>query len=278
MATRSPGATNRGGGYGFTPRRTATDDIPDLTGQVELTEHHARSPAAPAAGGDVHRALFESTLHALGADVRESMASKVEDPELSALCYDPVSRVIRRLLDNPRFGLVHARLVAAHHGNASGLDALGARGAIVGDGEVQRLLLRNPQTPVHLLRRILSHRPCLDIWNVCQSHEVTDRNKATARDCLRSRFHQCSAEEKVDLVIRSEGRALVALAGLALDGKSTSLLCKRRYDSPLLVRNLARWNATPPTLIAHLLRQEVVRQNAELRALLKRHPNCPAGD
>ncbi len=276
MATRSHGGTKTGGRSGAGEART--DEIPDLTDQVALIEHRAPLRAPHAAGGDVHRALFESALHQLGADIRESMATQVADPELSALCYDPVSRVVRRLLDNPRFGLVHARLVAAHHGNAAGLDALGARGVIVGDGEVQRLLLRNPQTPIHLLRRILSHRRCLDIWNVCQSHEVTDRNKGTARECLRSRFAQCSPEEKVDLVLRSEGRALSALAGLPLDGKATALLCRQTYPSSLLIRNIAQWGPTPPSLLAHLLKQTLVRQSPELRALIKRHPNCPAAN
>lgn len=259
--------------------RGATDDpadIPDLTDQVALVEHGVPAPGHSARRGESHRALFESRLHALTADARESMASQAQEPELSALCFDPVSRVIRRLLDNPRFGLTHARLVAAHHGNGSGLDAIGARGVFVGDAEVQRMLLRNPQTPLHLLRRILGRHRCLDIWNVCQSHDVTDRNKSTARECLRTRFAICSPEEKVECVLRSEGRALSALSGVPLDAKSVGLLCKQTYNSTLLVRNIASWGPAPPPLLAHLLKQTLVRQNAQLRALIKRHPNCPA--
>jgi hypothetical protein len=260
------------------PRSASDDtaDIPDLTGQVALVEHHPPAHGAGHLVGDSHRALFESKLHQLTADIRESMAIQVGEPELSALCFDPVSRVIRRLVDNPRFALAHARLVAAHHGNASGLDAIGARGVFIGDAEVQRMLLRNPQTPLHLLRRILGRRRALEIWNVCQSHDVTDRNKSTARECLRTRFATCSSEEKVELVLKSEGRALTALSGLPLDAKSVGLLCKQTYASTILVRNIAQWGPAPPPLLAHLLKQTLVRQNSQLRTLIKRHPNCPS--
>lgn len=260
------------------PRPGSDDvaDIPDLTDQVALVEHVAPAPQRPALAGESHRTLFETRLHALGADIRESMAAKVAEPELSALCFDPVSRVIRRLMDNPRFGLVHARLVAAHHGNASGLDAIGSRGVFANDAEVQRMLLRNPQTPLHLLRRILGRHRCLEIWNVCQSHDVTDRNKGTARECLRSRFATCSPEEKVECVLRSEARALSALSGVPLDAKSVALLCKQTYASTLIVRNIASWGPAPPPLLAHLLKQTIVRQNSQLRQLIKRHANCPA--
>jgi hypothetical protein len=255
------------------------NDIPDLTEQVQIFEARTGpSPAPATGGGEMHRAYFESKLHPLGADVRESMAPQVGDPELSALCFDPVSRVIRRLLDNPRFGLTHARLVAAHHMNASGLDGLGARGALLRDGEVQRLLLRNPQTPLHVLRKVLTPKKCLDIWNVCQSHEVTDRNKNVARECLRQRFATCTPEEKVDLILHSEGRALTALSGIPLDAKATALLCKHSFATTIIIRNIAQWGPAPPPLLAHLLKQTLVRQNSQLRTMVKRHPNCPGGD
>ncbi|EPX54996.1 hypothetical protein D187_009735 [Cystobacter fuscus DSM 2262] len=53
-------------------------------------------------------------------------------------------------------------------------------------------------------------------------------------------------------------------------------LCGRTYRSPMLIQNIARWSAAPPALIAHLLRQEAVRRQPQLRTLLTRHPNAPA--
>ena len=67
----------------------------------------------------------------------------------------------------------------------------------------------------------------------------------------------------------------MALSGLSLDGRTTALLCARPLASTLLVENLARWPATPPTLIAHLLAQPMVVRSPQIRTHLKRHPNAP---
>jgi hypothetical protein len=44
----------------------------------------------------------------------------------------------------------------------------------------------------------------------------------------------------------------------------------------LLVQNISRWAACPPALIAHLLKQELVRRSPPLKLALQRHPNAPA--
>ena len=198
------------------------------------------------------------------------------EPELSALCFDPVPAVVRAVMENPRAGLPQARLIAAHHGNAVGLDALGEKAALMQDTEVQRLLLRNQQTSMPLLQRILSRRRLTDVYGATQSRELPERNRTNAMQMLRRRFSEVSAEERVELILRTEGRALLALTGLALDGKSAALLCARPFTSVMIIENLARWPATPPPVILHLLKQPLLRQMPALRALLKRHPNCPA--
>ena len=76
-----------------------------------------------------HRQLFEQRLHARPVDERVALAHQAQEPELSALCFDPAAEVIRALLENPRVGLLQARLIAAHHRTAAGLEALGARTA-----------------------------------------------------------------------------------------------------------------------------------------------------
>ena len=69
---------------------------------------------------------------------------------------------------------------------------------------------------------------------------------------------------------------LAPLAGLPIDGKTAALLCGRTYSSTLLVQNISRWAACPPALIAHLMKQELVRRSPALKLVLQRHPNAPA--
>jgi hypothetical protein len=236
----------------------------------------ARPAAPPDAASATHRELFERTLRGLEPDARVALAATATEPELSALCFDPVPEVVTRVLENAHAGLAHARLIAAWHPNPVGLEALGRRGDLVRDGEVQRLLLRNNQTPTHLVRQVLTPRRLHDVYNVAQSHEVAERHRSTAREVLRTRFATASPEERVELILTTEGRVLATLSGLSLDGKSAALLSARTLSSTLLLENLARWPATPPNLVAHLLQQPLVRRMPNLLAALKRHPNCPS--
>jgi hypothetical protein len=233
------------------------------------------TPEDDTAPSGTHRQLFETKLHPLPEDARAALASTAGEPELSALCFDPVPSVVRAVMENSRAGLAHARLIAAHHGNAVGLDALGEKAALMQDTEVQRLLLRNQQTAMPLLQRILSRRRLTDVYNATQSRELPERNRTGAMQMLRRRFSEVSAEERVELILRTEGRVLAALSGLSLDGRSAALLCARTFTSAMIVENLARWPATPPPVILHLLKQPLLRQMTALRTMLKRHPNCP---
>ncbi len=222
-----------------------------------------------------HRQRYEAVLHALPVDERAAKAQAAEEPDLSAFCFDPVPAVIQALLNNPRFGLTQARLVAAHHRNPVGLEALCARAQLAADGVVRRGLLRNPQLPAGLLRRLYASRRLLDQYKLALSREVPEQTRRTARELLRARFTSGPSEERVELILKTEGRCLTALSGLPLDGKTAAILCGRTYASTTLVQNLARWTAAPPALIAHLLRQDLVRRSSTLRTLLHRHPNAP---
>lgn len=235
----------------------------------------ARGVPAVEAPETTHRQLFETRFRPRPEDERARLATAAEDPDLSALCFDPVPAVIHRVLGNPRTGLAHARLIAAHHRSPAGLEALAARSAFMGDREVQRLLLRNNQSPETIVRRLLAARLLPQIYESCQSHDLPERHRHTARSALRSRFAVASPDERVHLIVTTEGRALGTLSGLALDGRSVALLCARGPTSALLAENLACWPATPPALIAHLLKQPLVRQSTTLKVLLRRHPNCP---
>jgi hypothetical protein len=180
------------------------------------------------------------------------------------------------LLDNPRFGLPQARLVAAHHRTPAGLEALAARAAFAADAGVRRALLRNPQLPAGLLRRLQGGRRLLEQHKLVVSRDVPEQTRRTARELLRARFPTAEAEERVEVIVKTEGRCLAPLAGLPVDGKTAALLCSRPYTSTLLVQNISRWAACPPALIAHLLKQELVRRSPALKLALQRHPNAPA--
>jgi len=221
-----------------------------------------------------HRQLFECQLHGQPLEVRANQARVAGEPELSAYCLDPTAKVIQAVLENPRTGGVQARIIASHHRTAAGLEALGARAAFAQDGGVRRALLQNPLLPPGLYRRLWSSHRLLEQFLVASSREAPEPVRAMARDQLRTSFSQRPGEERAELILATEGRCLVLLAGLALDGNATAMLCRRTFISTLFIQNLARWSATPPQLIAHLRRQEVVKRNASLRQLLERHPNA----
>ncbi len=224
-----------------------------------------------------HRALYMQTLSELPLDERIGRARQAAEPDLSAWCFDGHARVILALLDNPRTGLSQARLIARHHRDATGLEALCARATFAADDVVRRELLRNPQLQPALTRRIYGHRRALEQWKWASSREVTEQTRRTLRETFRARFSTTVSEEKVDCLIKTEGRCLVALSGIGLDSKSTALLCARTYGSTTMIQNFARWSACPPQLVAHLLRQMVVKRQPQLKALLMQHANAPRG-
>ncbi|HWE25399.1 MAG TPA: hypothetical protein VG496_15785, partial [Myxococcales bacterium] len=110
----------------------------------------------------VHRQVYENFLRPLTSGERAAQARTADEPDLSAFCFDPLPAVIHALLENPRFGLPQARLVAAHHGTPSGLEALGTRAAFAADAGVRRALLRNAQLSAVLMRRLYSGRRLLE--------------------------------------------------------------------------------------------------------------------
>lgn len=221
-----------------------------------------------------HRQRFELHLHRRPQDERVAQARAAVEPDLSAWCFDPTAEVIRAVLENPRMGGVHARLIAAHHRTTAGLEALGGRPAFAQDGGVRRALLQNPLLPPGLYRRLWSTRRLLDQFLVASSREAPEQVRAMGRDVLRASFNQRAGEERAELILTTEGRCLASLVGLTLDSHATAILCRRTYTSTLLVQNIARWSAAPPQLIAHLRRQDLVKRNPVLRQMLERHPNA----
>ncbi len=244
--------------------------------EVEELEGPDPGDDEPAEALGNYRQIFETRLHPLTEDERTARARGAEDPELSAFCFDPVPAVIKSVLENPRTGLAHARLIVRHHRNPVGLEAVCARASFAADGGVRRWLVRNPQLPSGLFRRLWSGRRLMELHKVTLDRDIPEGTRRTARELLRQRFSTGPSEEKAELILNTEGRSLAALSGLPVDGKTAALLCGRTFRSPMLIQNIARWSAAPPALIAHLLKQEAVRRQPQLRMLLQRHPNAPA--
>jgi hypothetical protein len=246
---------------------------PEAATRAEPETGTETGPAEPDPAPDLRR-LFEQRLRPDAPETRAAAARGAEEPELGAYCFDPMPQVIQALFQNPRAGLRHARLVAAHHRTTAGLDLVASQAAFAGDPGVRRALLQNPVLPAGLYRRLWSPRRLQEQYLVAHSHDVPEQTRAMARELLQASFARRSAEEKAELILKTEGRCLLLLGGVTLDGHTTQLLCRHTYVSVLLIQHLARWAAAPPQLLAHLLRQELVRRNAQLRLMLERHPNA----
>lgn len=231
-------------------------------------------PGGEAGEGATHRERFQTLLRPLGTEVRRARARTAEEPDLSALCFDPLPEVVQALLENPRFAALQARLVAAHHRTSAGLEALAGRTAFAQDDGVRRALLRNPILPPALYRRLWASRRLQEQYQVALSKEAPEQTRMMAREVLRATFASRAGDERAELIVTTEGRCLALLPTATLDGQATALLCRRTYTSTLFIQNLARWSACPPALIAHLRRQDLVKRNAVLRQLLERHPNA----
>lgn len=257
------------------PELELVDDVPDEGAGVEAAPE-SEAPAAPdAAARGSYRQIFETSLRQLDVDAREAWARTADGDVLCALCMDPMPGVIQAVLENPNANLAHARLIAEHHRNPVGLDTLGHRSEYLRDSTVRRLLMRNQQAPERLLVRMLGALPLPQVFRANAGHELTDRARRVGRAVLRRKFDQAESEQKVGLIVQTEGRCLATLVGLTFDQKTTALLCRRTYQSTMLIQSLARFPATPPTLIAHLLKQQTVVRNAHVKKRLQQHPNCP---
>lgn len=242
----------------------------------EAVVEESPQPELELGSGVTHLALYKERLHHLTPDDRAAIAANANGAMLSALCFDPLPSVIRRVMENPHSGPEQARLIAAHHHNSAGLEFLLAHHELMRDPQLQRLLWRNPQLNEGQLRRLVQTKRLLEVWKLSVSREATSQTRTNTARLLRTRFATAPAEERVELIFSTEGRALAGLSGLTVDGKTTALLCARSYASVLLVQNLAHWSATPPALISHLLRQPTVVRNPRLRTILSHHPNAPA--
>lgn len=223
-----------------------------------------------------YQKIYETVFHPMQRDERVAAAQDAEGSRLFALCLDPDPQVIHAILTNPHVGLPHARMIAIHHRTHVGLDALARRTELLADTQVQRRLLTNPQLPDNVLRRIVNPKLLTDVYKIAVNREIPERSRVLTRELLNKKFMLGSADERAALLIKTEGRCLVLLVNAALDARTTQILTSKTTYTILFIQNLARWSATPPALLVHLLKQPVVRQNVGLRKMLLKHRNVPS--
>jgi hypothetical protein len=221
-----------------------------------------------------YRHIYETRLRPLEIGAREEAARHASGSELFAWCLDPLPQVVAALLDNPQFGLDHARSLAQHHTTDRGLEILTRRAPFLRDSHVQRRLLQNTQTPDVALDRVLRLKRLIDVYRLSIDRDLPERSRVRVRSRLRPFFTRAEPEDRAALIIKTEGRCLVNLSGCTFDARLTQLLCAQTIVSTLFIQNLARFSATPPALIAKLLRSPTVQRQPPLRMLLARHPNA----
>jgi hypothetical protein len=255
----------------------ATNDVPQDDDGAHGSDEPGESSDPDDEGAAAQpRAHYRATFAALPVHERVAHAQSASGASLLALCFDPVGAVIGAVVDNPLCALVHARLVARHHTTTTGLDRVVAHAAFVRDTQVQKFLLMNPIASDGHVRAVFSAKRLEETYRWALSRELPEKNRTKVRLLLRHKWSVADGEARAQLVLGTEGRALPLLVGLPMDGQTTMLLCARTVNSVMLVQQLARFSATPPQVLVHLLKQPLLKRQPHLRALVAQHPNCPA--
>lgn len=250
------------------PEATESDRALEETDK-NVTEEEQRNERA-------YREIYAREYAPMSKDARIKAALEVTGSDLMALCLDADPQIIHAVLQNPHSGLDHARMIAFHHRTQVGLEAVAKRQDYLKDALIQRRLLRNPQLPTTILNRIMNPKMMMEIYKVAIDREIPERTRVLTREILRKKFMVASSDEKAALLFKTEGRCLVLLVNVSLDAHATQILCSKQNYTVLFIQNLARWSATPPPLLAHLLKTQLVRRNVGLRKMLLKHPNMPS--
>jgi hypothetical protein len=219
-----------------------------------------------------HRERWSTKFRGLAPERRRVLARAAESDDLLALAYDQDPQVLRAVIANPKASAQAARIIAAHAQTSVALDALSR---FTNDQGVQRGLMRNSHTSDGMLRRLLQPKPLGTVYHAATDRDAAEVPRMRCKTIFRERFSQAQADEKAQLLLKTEGRVLQMLAGVPLDAKTTALLCSKTITSSLFVQNIARYSAAPPVLLLHLVRQPFVKRQPQLVRMLVQHSNMP---
>jgi hypothetical protein len=222
-----------------------------------------------------YREVYEKRWHELTVDQRIAGARSARGADLLALCFDPDPRVIAAILENATCGLDHVRLIAFHHRNGMGLEIVARRQDWLRDLLVERRLLRNPMASEIVLGRIMGPKRLFPTYKIAIDRDIPELSRVRCRGYIRQKWQTAPPEERADFLLRTEARCLSMMTGCTFDAKTTSILCGRPINSAMFVQSIAKFGASPPGLLAHLMKQPFVRKNAPLKKMLLAHPNMP---
>ncbi len=257
------------------PDDTPLDDLPPSS-EAEPTVTKEEEADIAAAERN-YRQLYMSKFAPMTTDARIAAAKVASGSDLMALCYDPETRIVAAIMENPSMALDHVRMIAQHHRTATGLEMISRRQDFVRDQLVERRLLRNPQCGDVVLDRIMNPKRILPTYKIAIDRDIPELTRVKTRGQLRKKWQgNATSEERADIVLRTECRCLALLTGCTFDSKTTQILCARPYASAAFVHNLCKFGAAPPGLLAHLFKQPFVRKNPQLKKLLLQHPNMPS--
>lgn len=218
-------------------------------------------------------AAYSERFKPLKPAERANRAQHAEGEDLECLCLDAHPQVVLALLANPHLSATHGVLLAAYHPNASGLELLARSHLALQQPDVALSLLSNPRLPPGARRHLLATASLEVIHALSLDRALPPATLNELRASLVERFAGAAPEERVALLLATEGRVLASLSGWVFDGRTTALLCREITASATLVECLARFQPTPPSLIEALLGQSIVREHPQLEALLLDHPN-----
>jgi hypothetical protein len=223
------------------------------------------------------RRLYEEKYRGLEAGVRAKAAMTASAMELYAFCFDPDPKVIQAMLQNSHVGFAHGRFIAGWHSTSAGLEHLATRPEFIRDAGIQRRLMRNTHLSESLLKRIVQPKRLVEIFRAAIDKDIPQLSRTRVRGVLRHKFTgMAQPEERTELIVQTEGRVLPLLVGCTFDGRTTQMLCSRQYNSMIFVQNLAKFPATPPTLLTHLIKQPSVKRNQAIKRMLLQHKNMPS--
>ncbi len=222
-----------------------------------------------------YRQVFEKSWHPLPVDQRIAGARTAHGPDLLALCFDPDPRVIAAILENSTVGLDHVRLIAFYHRTGTGLEIVARRQDWLRDILVERRLLRNPMIGDIVLSRVMGPKRLFQTYKIAIDREIPELTRTKVRGYIRQKWQNATSEERADLLLRTEARCLIIMTGCTFDAKTTAILCGRPINSVMFVQSIAKFPASPPALLAHLMKQNFVRKNPPLKKMLLAHPNMP---
>jgi hypothetical protein len=263
----------------------------DLSGRVDLNQVRERPAEAPVqvpapldvipeASEDVRRRklvqfkkLYKAIATEMNQEQRIAAAGKSDGDELCALCFDQRPEVVAAVMNNPHSSVIQGRLIAAQHKNPVILARLAEHPRFGIDSTLRRYLLGNKRGADSLYQSLFELMSLGEVAELCWGGEITERAKRTGMKTLRKLYQRAKAEERLDLIVNSDGACLTGPGALNLDTKTAALLCKADLASPDLVHNLASCCSTPTNLVTHLSRLPQVRSSAPLRNLLQQHPN-----